>query len=495
MTTADKKEESVLKGGLWTIVSKVFTQLTQFAIFMVAVRLMTPAEFGIFALAAAVVVILTQVSTAGWPEYIMQWHGKTARIRETLSVSMLCGFAIAALGLVGGGAIGAVVSEPAAKPLIQILSASVFFTSIGAAYNGVLIWQNRLTAGALLTLLADFANLIVATWALFHGYGVLALAWGRLSSALIWSVSGFVVSRMPPKFVRSETLREAAEFSWKIILTRVVVNIRIYAATLIIGGFLGATSVGYFRAAQRIVAAFEEIVSEPTRVLSWNLFRRSRDNNRGPRGFGALALRFFPILYYGVVPLFTGVFLMADALTTGILGPDWDAATPVLRILAVAALIRCSGHASLAIITLAGHVRLLPCLTALYSVIAVGMVLAAAPLGITAIAMAEVFAAAIVFVINAFIMKRYAGIEWCSVLGKTWPVVPALAISCIPVFLADEFSVFSGLHELIRFVLTGFAMLVLFLPAILVLDKSLWETLRQRRSQKPPAEESTERSA
>ncbi|WP_170559661.1 oligosaccharide flippase family protein [Ruegeria atlantica] len=492
--TAAKKEESVLQGGLWTMVSKVFTQLTQFAIFMVAVRLMTPAEFGIFALAAAVVVILTQVSTAGWPEYIMQWHGNPARIRETLSVAIFCGVTIAALGVAGGGAVGAMVSEPAAKPLIQILSVSVIFTSIGAAYSGVLIWQNRLTAGAMLTLLADFANLIIAIWALIEGYGVLALAWGRLSSAVIWSVSGFVVCRVTPKMVGPATLREAAEFSWKIILTRVVVNVRIYAATLIIGGFLGATSVGYFRAAQRIVAAFEEIVSEPTRVLSWNLFRRVRDKYGGHAGFGALSLRFFPILYYGAVPLFTGVFIMADMLTAGILGPGWEAATPVLRILAVAALIRCNGHASLAILTLAGQVRLLPRVTALYSVIAIGAVLAAAPFGITAIAAAELVAAAIVFVINAIIMKRYAGIAWETILLRSWAVLPALVVACLPVFLADHFDLLSGLHDLIRFVLIGFCMMVFFAPAILVFDRSLWPALRKRHFPEPATADATEHS-
>ncbi|WP_170423833.1 oligosaccharide flippase family protein [Ruegeria arenilitoris] len=495
MTEAAKKKESVLQGGIWTMVSKIFTQLAQFAIFMVAVRLMTPAEFGIFALAAAVIVILTQVSTAGWPEYIMQWHGGRARIRETLSVAMICGFTIAVIGVLGGGFAARVFSDPSVGPLVQILSISVFFTSVGAAYNGVMVWQNRLTGAAMVTLLADLANLIVAIWALLQGYGVLALAWGRLVSAVIWSTSGAVVSRTGPSMVQHETLADTAAFSWKIILTRIVVNVRIYAATLIIGGFLGATSVGYFRAAQRIVAAFEEIVSEPTRILSWNLFRRSRDAQDGPAGFGALALRFFPVLYYGAVPLFIGVIIMADTLTAGILGPGWEAATPVLRILAIAALIRCSGHASLAILTLAGQVWLLPWVTALYSGIAIAAVLAAASFGITAIAMAEVIAATIAFVINAVVMKRYAGIAWQTILLKTWAVLPAVALACVPVVLAERFDLLSGVNDLIRFILLGLCMMAVFAPAIVVLDKSLWAMLRDRKNARAPAAKGAERSA
>ncbi|WP_170416469.1 oligosaccharide flippase family protein [Ruegeria atlantica] len=480
MTEATKKGDTVLRGGVWTTVSRIFTQLTQFAIFMVAVRLMTPAEFGVFALAAAVVVILTQVSMAGWSEYIMQWHGSEARIRETLFVAILCSFMIATMGVVGGSAIGRIVSDPIAKPLLQVLSVGMFFTSIGAAYNGVLVRQDRLTVAALTTLLADIANLIVAIWALYQGFGVMALAWGRLSGAVILSVSGLIISKTTPRMMQRETLADSVAFSWKIIMTRLVVNVRIYAATLIIGGFLGATSAGYYRAAQRIVAAFEEIVSEPTRILSWSLFRRSRDSYGDTSGFGELALRFYPVLYYGAVPLFVGVFLMADTLTTGILGPGWEPATPVLRILAVAALIRCSGTASAAILTLAGEVRKLPWIMTVYSSITIGAILSAASFGITAIALSEVVSSVIAFLINALIMKRYAGIQWRFILARSWAVLPALALSCIPIFLADKLGLFMDTHDLVRFVLIGLSMMVFFVPAVLLLDGSLRDALRNK---------------
>ena len=485
MTVQKEKQESVLGGGFWTVLSRILTQLTQFAIFMVAVRLLTPAEFGVFALAAAVVVILTQASTAGWPEYIMQWHGDISRIRQTLCIAMICGFAIAALGNIVAGIVGAQVDEPSVRQLIQILSISVFFTSVGAAYNGVLIRKNRLTSAALITLLADVANLIVAVWTLFLGYGVLALAWGRLVSAIVWSVSGVLVSKTLPSIAGAQAISDAASFSWKIILTRIVINVRIYAATLIIGGFLGVTSAGFFRAAQRVVTAFEEIVSEPTRVLSWNLFRRSRDDHAGSAGFGALALTFFPILYYGAVPLFVGVILMADTLTAGLLGPGWEAATPVLRILAVAALIRCSGHASVGILTLAGQIRIVPWFTALYAVIAITAVLAASSFGIIAIAASEVVAAAIAFMINAVIAKRYAGISWPEILRKTWRVLPALAIACLPVILANSFDLLAWMHDLVRFVVLGLVMMLFFVPTILFLDKSLWAAVQSRQKPAP----------
>ena len=44
------KPEQALRGGSWTVLSRVFVQLVQFAIFIIAARLMLPEEFGLFAL-------------------------------------------------------------------------------------------------------------------------------------------------------------------------------------------------------------------------------------------------------------------------------------------------------------------------------------------------------------------------------------------------------------------------------------------------------------
>lgn len=113
MTTA----KSSLGGGIWVTVSRVLAQLIQFVIFMVAARILQPAEFGIFALVAAVIVFLNQLAIAGWSEYILNWQGEVARLRHALFVACVAGAFLAVAGLVMSLPIAMLFKQPAAAPL------------------------------------------------------------------------------------------------------------------------------------------------------------------------------------------------------------------------------------------------------------------------------------------------------------------------------------------------------------------------------------------
>lgn len=474
---------SAASGGFWTGLSRVFAQLIQFAIFMLAARVMSPAEFGVFALVAAIAAILTQVSIAGWPEYIMQWGGEVFRVRQTLFVAIVAGLIFMIIGLMTGLVAPLLSDSPVVQPLILVLSICILFNSISSTYAGVMNWQNKLTLAALTWLGADIVQLVVSAWALLNGHGVMALAYGRLAGAMVASIIGFGATRVSPALaIDGSLLRELSLYSWHIVATRLLANIRVYAATFIIGSFMGAASVGFYRAAQRLVVAFEEIVSEPTRILAWSLFRKSRDEMNGISGFTSLSQRFFGFQLYVAAPLFIGISLMAEDLTRGALGPDWGQAVPVVQLLAIAALVRSSGHASIPILSLARQSWLLPPITLAYSAITIAFICIGAQYGLQATALSEVVAAVIVFVINIWIKRRYANIDWILILRKAWPVIPALTLALAsPLFMGPS-EALQLLHPLLRFVLLGLGMIAIMAPVLVILDRDLRQDLRHIRS-------------
>lgn len=470
--------EPALRGGSWTVLSRVFVQLVQFAIFIFAAQLLQPEEFGVFALVAAFVVILNQLAMAGWPEYIMQCEDDVYRLRSALFVAMSGGAVTVALGISVSFLFLATTDNTTAIWVGQILAVSVFFTSTGAAYSGVLNHQNRLTAAALAVMAAEAVNLVVAVWALYAGYGILALAYGRLANSLLWCLATAAATRLlPTRHIGFDLLKEMAEFSRHIIATRILVNLRIYAATFIIGGFVGAAAVGYYRAGQRIVAGFEEIVGEPTRVLAWNLFRRARTQGKGTSGFGPLSELFFRIQLYGAVPLFIGVAVLAHDLTVGLLGAEWAPAAPVLQILAIASLIRLPGHAAVPILSVAGSANMLPRLILIYSLITIACITVGAMFGIVTTALAEVCAAIVAFVINAVVMHRHFDIHWLRILALSWRLIPALIPALALPLLAHRFDLLADWHPLLRFFVLSLCSTLAYVPALLFLDKTLRNTL------------------
>lgn len=467
-----------LKSGIWVAGARVLSQLIQFGIFVVAARLLTPADFGVFAMVAAVIVFLNLVATAGWSEYAMNWQGDTVRLRQTLFVALIVGAFIAALGLVISFPLATLFTKPDAGPLARILSLSVFFSASAATYGGILIWQKRLAASASCALLGEVVNFAVAVSMLFGGHGIMSLAFGRLAGAITAGLCGYVLTGIGPRIIRQyDLLQEIVAFSWNITLTRLLMTFRAYGATLIIGGFLGPAAVGYYRAAQRIVGAFEEIISEPVRVLAWSFFRNTPQIEGSNAEIRAAGNKFFPILIYASTPVFIGIALMAEDLTLGILGPEWLAAVPVIRVLAVAGLIRASGTASVPILSVVGQVALLPRYMVIYALISIACISVGAMYGIVAIAVAEVIAATLVFIISAWVMWQYAGLRWLTILKRSWPVLPAILAAIGSALFLQEQTFIVQLHPLMRFFSLGLVMVAVYLPILFRCDRSLWPRL------------------
>tara|TARA_R110002033_G_scaffold9422_5_gene31412 strand:- start:322 stop:1764 length:1443 start_codon:yes stop_codon:yes gene_type:complete len=479
MTTA----KSSLGGGIWVTVSRVLAQLIQFVIFMVAARILQPAEFGIFALVAAVIVFLNQLAIAGWSEYILNWQGEVARLRHALFVACVAGALLAVAGLVMSLPIAMLFEQPNAAPLARILSMSVFFAAVASAYAGVLIWQHKLAASAICPLLGEVVNLAVAIPALLSGQGIMALAYGRLAGAVVFCLSAVAIARVAPAIAPQRSIyHEIGHYSWNITLTRLLSAARAYGATLIVGGLMGPAAVGYYRAAQRVIGAFEEIVSEPVRVLTWSFFRKLPRSEPTHATFGPAADRFFPILIYASAPLFVGIAIMADDLVRGILGPDWDAAVPVVQILSIAALIRASGTASIPILSLVGKVKLLPRYMLIYAVVTLVCIAVGAMFGLIATAVSEVVAALAVFAISAKIMQHHTGMRWTFIFAASWPALPALALSIAVPLVADRYELLTQIHPLLRFLMLGVAMIIVYLPTLTLCDRTLWSRLSGRDS-------------
>lgn len=465
-------------------VSRALAQLIQFGIFVVAAKVLLPADFGVFALVAAVVVFLNQIATAGWSEYVMSWQGTSERLRQTLYVALIVGALIALMGVMISFPLALLFEQPDAGPIARILSIAIFFSAGASTFGGMLIWQNRIAASASCMLLGEVVNICVAIPALFAGHGIMAIAYGRLAGAVAAYICGRVATGLRPMAVRRFAIVvEIVKFSWNITFSRLLVAFRVYGATLIIGGFLGPAAVGYYRAGQRIVGAFEDIVSEPVRVLAWSFFRKVPQVEGSVAAVGQAGRRFFPVLIYASTPVFLGILLMAEDLTVGLLGAEWLPAVPVVQILAVAALIRATGTASVPILSVVGKVALLPRYMLLYSLISIGCITIGAMNGLLATAVSEVVAATIVFVVSAKIMRKNADLRWPLILHDSWPVLPAaLGAICVVVIGVDQ-ALIQQLHPLVRIVCLGLAMVFVYASVLLAFDRTMFHRFRNSSSQ------------
>lgn len=88
------------------VVGRLVPQLAQFAVFIVAARLLGPVEFGIFALASACAVLLLRAADAGWAPFIIPRPGAETGPLQILLIAILSGTACGLSGGFGALAVG-----------------------------------------------------------------------------------------------------------------------------------------------------------------------------------------------------------------------------------------------------------------------------------------------------------------------------------------------------------------------------------------------------
>lgn len=468
-----------LRGGALTALSRIVTQGAQLVTFLVAAASMSPADFGIFALVSAAVVIMTTLSGSGWPEYTMQWTGPIQQLRYVFALSLFSAAVMACICFVVAQALPLFTDVAQAGSLMELFALTILLYGAANTLNAVEIWQHRLSTAALVIMAAEVLGMVAAVVMLRHGYGIYALAWGKIITTSVWLSLGLFQTRLLPDFrVPRAVSAEIVHFALHIISVRMMITTRAYSGTILVGWFLGAADAGLFRAAQRLSGAIAEIIGEPTRVLAWSLFRQTRDSAAGISGFQDRANSLLPLVSAISLPCFATLAIWGSDLAVGLLGESWAAAGPVLTALALMNIIFIFSAANEPILSLAGEVRAMPRMVMENLVTGIVLTLCAGPFGLLPIAWAQVVAAIIIVARNSRILKSEARVELLQVLRAARWQIPCIVISISIAQVSAHYILPTVIGPLLRFISIGVMNVLVFTALLLIVDSNLRLSLK-----------------
>ena len=79
---------------VFSVSERLVAQAAQFAVFIVAARILGPAEFGVFALASAVAFLFFRGAEAGWAPFIMSHDGDVSVPLQVLFIAIVTGILV-----------------------------------------------------------------------------------------------------------------------------------------------------------------------------------------------------------------------------------------------------------------------------------------------------------------------------------------------------------------------------------------------------------------
>lgn len=324
------RARSVARGSLALLGRQAITLLVTFIGGVFLARLLSPAEFGAYALIVSVAGLTKLLVDGGLAASLIQQESEPTRDDRAaiFSFQLVAAGILAVVIIVLAPYLEAWMKSPKGTTwslyLVAIAVLAAPFTSI----SFVMI-ERKLSfgvLGVLLTIQPIAFNLVAVCLAFLH-LGVLSLGVAfAVSNILVVPAALLAVGEVPHILFRRGSLRGRFRFGLPFIGISVVSTVKDAVNPLFIGVVIGASAAGYLNWAQQIAVIGTYALSILSRLL-FPVFSRVKDD---PRALEAAVpkILFWANMMVAPVTVFIGLF--AHELTTVLYGSQW---TPAIALL------------------------------------------------------------------------------------------------------------------------------------------------------------------
>jgi lipopolysaccharide exporter len=328
----------------WNAAAAAVTLLTQLTQMIVLARWLSPAQFGVAAVALTATGFATSLSDLGLTQALVQKEGLSEKSwASAWWASALAGTLLGATLLAVAAPLGHAMRMDGLLPLLALSALSVPFFGAASVFQARLqhgLHFRRLAVGEMLAALAALAA--AAGWLLWRP-GPAALVAGQATLAVARFLLLGGLSDLRPAFnLTRASLRPLTTFGAWQMGERVLNHAGGNLDRLLVAGLLGPAAAGYY-------AMAAQIAMRPMTLLGPFISRTlmpllSRMQNDRARIAGAY-VRATSLLSFCSAGVFALLFGAATPLLRALLGPGWDPAAPALRVFAALGLLVAGGNA------------------------------------------------------------------------------------------------------------------------------------------------------
>jgi PST family polysaccharide transporter len=416
-------KQAVARSAFWASAGVVSNQLFSFVVMAVVARLISPAAFGLVAMAMIFLEFSRTVILGGLPEALVRekvWDDRMANAVFWANLAMGLGFSL--LCAAAGLAIAARDAHTGFGHVLAALSPAFLIDSSAAVHEAKLKhdFQFKRLAFRLITtnVVAGGTSIALA----FAAPGVWPLVAQRLTSsalqaAIVWRASRWA-PRAPGGF---ETLRPVLNFSLPMMGSRLVGQVAQRGADIIVGTVGGMAALGIFRVASRGMTLLIQLTINPLQTVALSAFSKVKDTQAVARSY-VQVMRFTSLMTF---PMFLGLAVIAPDFISLCFGKKWESAAPVMSILSLSVGTTSLAYFAVPALAAVGASRMI-----LYqniaSLVAVWTCASIfAPFGVASVAAGQVISTYLVIPLYLLQLKRAVGLRFSAALTGTLPPLAA----------------------------------------------------------------------
>jgi len=319
---SDDFKQKIIKAFIWLSTGTFLGQLIAWCSTIIVIRLLDPSDYGLMAMAATFLALLTLLSELGVGAAIIQAATlSTNEIKQLFGLIILLSFAGWLIIYMSAPYIASFFNEQKLIPLIRVISINFFLIALFTIPMSLLVRDMNFKSKAKVDLTAQVGGSIVTLSMAYTGMGVWSLIGGLISIHIIKAIGYNLAVRKfyLPSFYFKESIKL---MKFGILLTgdRLLFYVFTQSDKIIAGKVLGDVFLGFYSVALNLASIpAEKIIPIVTQVTFASYSRIQDDLQRINRNI----LRTVKVMGFLTFPVFFGMAGVAPEAIPILLGDKW----------------------------------------------------------------------------------------------------------------------------------------------------------------------------
>lgn len=336
MTAPHATGKQIAKGAAWLMGFKLLDKSIGLISTLVLVRVLTPSDFGLVAMAMAVVALLELMGAFGFDSALIQRQDTARSHFDTAwTFNVIFGVCIALFLVAMAVPAAAFYREPRLEQMLPVLA-------IGAVVGG---FENIGTVAFRkeLNFRMEFIYLFIKRIAVFAVVVTLALTlrsfWALIFATIAGKAMAVLISYLLHPYRPRFSLAARGDlfnFSKWLFISNLIQFLHSRSTDFVLGRTVGSYGLGIYNLAAEIAAMpSTELIAPLNRAVypAYAQLARAREK---------LLARFLEV--YGLIslvafPVAVGLFCLSELVVSLLLGPQWMDAVPIMQILGLCGLV------------------------------------------------------------------------------------------------------------------------------------------------------------
>lgn len=332
----------------WTTLNTVFQVGIQTLSLIILGRILSPMAFGLMGMIMVVIELVNIFARMGLVEAII--HKETITKNELSSLYFLnvfVGLLLFVSVFLLSDLIGFMYSEDAVVPLVKIMSCLFFISSLGTIFEIMLRKHLLFDSLAKIAIFSHTISFFSTIFLVVQGAGVYALVFGQVihyfSRTCLLLVVAFKKNWIPQLRFNINEVTFYLKFGAYRVLAMSANQFNSRVDQLLIGGILGATALGYYNVAFRIIYLPIQKINPILTQVALPIFARIQNETELLK---KSYLKYINLILSINLPVLAGLTSTSHIIIPLFLSEKWIPAVPIVQALSFYVFIRSIFNAS-----------------------------------------------------------------------------------------------------------------------------------------------------